>query len=186
VSQTLKADVAIIGAGIQGCSSAYHLAKRGLKVVVLERHWVARHASGVNAGGVRLLGRHISEVPLSLNAMQRWQTLDQELDGDTGFRRRSVINVAVNQADLDTLAARAEQMKALGYQHELALDEKALRERLPQIAEHCVGGVVSELDGYAIPYSSTRLFALPQSAWVPAFTAASRLRPSASAARPGS
>ncbi|WP_315982018.1 FAD-dependent oxidoreductase [Aliamphritea spongicola] len=58
-----KASVIIIGGGIQGCSTAYQLAKRGVDVLVLEKDRVARHASGVNAGGVRLLGRDIAEVP---------------------------------------------------------------------------------------------------------------------------
>lgn len=153
-------EVLIIGGGIQGASTSYHLAQRGVSVTVLEKDTVSRHASGVNAGGVRLLGRHVAEVAMSRSSMQRWQQLDDELDADTGFRCRSLINIAADEKDLDTLRAREEQMHAQGYSHEVMLDQRELRERLPHVTDHCVGGVVSEQDGYAIPFQSTQAFRL--------------------------
>lgn len=158
MKRSIKADVVIIGGGIQGCSTAYQLAKRGVQAVVVEKDSTSRHASGVNAGGVRLLGRHIAEVPLSKVAMERWQTLDDELNTDTGFRRRTLINIAADEKDIETLLARQEMMHGKGYFHEQMLDVKELRERLPHVAHHCAGGVVSEMDGYAIPFKATHAF----------------------------
>jgi len=154
----MKLDVIVIGGGIQGCSTAYHLARQGVKVAVIEKDHVSRHASGVNAGGVRVLGRHPAEIELSLASMQRWQTLDEELEGDTGFRRRSLINIAADEADVNTLNERQKMLKEKGYSHEKILDQKELRERLPHVNPVCVGGMVSEDDGYAIPYKSTFAF----------------------------
>lgn len=49
-----KADVVVIGGGIMGLSTAYHLAKNGVKrVVVLERSYLTAGASGRNGGGIR-------------------------------------------------------------------------------------------------------------------------------------
>src|SRR5256714_5381699 len=45
-----SADVAIVGAGIAGVATAYHVARSGAKVVVLEARPVADAASGRNAG----------------------------------------------------------------------------------------------------------------------------------------
>ena len=72
--------VVIIGAGIQGCATAFFLSQRGQSVIVLDKDHVGRHASGVNAGGVRRLGRDINEIPLSLAAMDWWHQIDQLLD----------------------------------------------------------------------------------------------------------
>ena len=70
--------VVVIGGGIQGCATAFFLAKRGQKVTLIEKDRIGRHASGVNAGGVRRLGRNILEIPLSLAAMDIWQNLYQD------------------------------------------------------------------------------------------------------------
>ncbi len=154
----MNADVLIIGGGIQGCATAYYLAKSGARVTVLEKDWVSRHASGVNAGGVRMLGRHLAEVELSKASMELWAGLDEELKADTGYRSRSYINIAVDEADMETVRARLAQMQVLGHFHEKIIDQQELRERLPHAAHHCIGGVVSEADGYAIPYQSTTAF----------------------------
>lgn len=47
---SVEADVAIVGAGVTGLSTALELTERGLGVVVLERKWVGAGASGTNAG----------------------------------------------------------------------------------------------------------------------------------------
>lgn len=151
----MNTEVIIIGGGIQGCASAYYLAKAGVKATVIEKDWISRHASGVNAGGVRSLGRHLSEVPLSIASIQMWQTLSDELHTDTGFRCKKLINIAADKADMQSLKARELQMHALGYHHEEILSRDALRDHLPFVAEHCVGGVISHTDGYAIPYQTT-------------------------------
>ena len=59
-----EADVVIVGAGIVGCATAYHLARRGVRVVVVERGRVAGEQSRKNWGFVRQQGRDPLEVPL--------------------------------------------------------------------------------------------------------------------------
>ena len=59
-------DVIVIGAGVVGCAAAYYLAKRGVKVTVLERREVACGASGRNGSGARQSGRDNRELPLAM------------------------------------------------------------------------------------------------------------------------
>ena len=56
------ADVAIVGGGIVGCSAAWRLAERGLKVALFERGVVASEQSSRAWGFVRQQGRHEAEV----------------------------------------------------------------------------------------------------------------------------
>jgi len=49
-----KVDVAIIGGGVHGCSTAYHLARKGFKVALFERDFISSGGSGRSAAGIRL------------------------------------------------------------------------------------------------------------------------------------
>ena len=152
------ADVLVIGGGLHGCSCALHLARRGLKALVLEKDHVGRHASGVNAGGVRRLGRHIAEVPLSVASMEMWHRIADLVDDDCGFERSGQVKIAENEAEFATLAARVDMLRALGFTHEELIDRAELRAVVPAIAAHCVGAIITRDDGAANPYRTTLAF----------------------------
>lgn len=151
-------DVIVIGGGLHGCSAALHLALRGATVTVLEKDYVGRHASGVNAGGVRRLGRDVAEVPLSVASLELWYRIQDLVDDDCGFEHHGQVKVAENEAELETLRRRAAELRALGYDHEEIIDQAELRALVPAIAEHCIGGIVSRADGAANPYRTTMAF----------------------------
>ena len=52
----IETDMLIIGGGIAGASTAYHLAQHGHDVTLLERGEIASEASGVNAGSIGAIG----------------------------------------------------------------------------------------------------------------------------------
>ncbi|WP_295805664.1 FAD-dependent oxidoreductase [uncultured Nitratireductor sp.] len=157
-TRQMTADLLVIGGGIHGCSAALHAALRGLRVIVFEKDTVARHASGVNAGGVRKLGRHIAEIPLSLHSMSIWRHIADLVDDDCGFQPAPQIKVAETEAELETLRRRVAELNGLGYTHERILDRQTMREHLPGVAEHCVGAIASLDDGFAQPYQTTFAF----------------------------
>lgn len=156
--QRTTAEVIVIGGGLHGCSAALHCALKGLSAIVVEKDTVARHASGVNAGGVRRLGRHFAEVPISVASMELWHNIAALVDDDCGFQPAPQIKVAETEAELQSLAARAAELRAAGYDHEELLDRDRLLALLPAVAPHCVGGLASLGDGFAEPYRTTFAF----------------------------
>src|SRR5260370_17091879 len=86
---SLSTEVMIIGAGVIGSSIAYHLARQGRQVLVVERSEIAASpaASWASAGGVRRQGRHPAEAMLAIEAIERWRTLEQELEADLHYRQ---------------------------------------------------------------------------------------------------
>jgi sarcosine oxidase subunit beta len=154
----VRPDVVVIGGGLHGCSSALHLARRGARVTVIEKDHVGRHASGVNAGGVRRLGRHLAEVPLAVAAMELWHRIGDLVDDDCGFESYGQVKVAENEAELTALRARVEELTRLGFSHEELIERRELREIVPAISEHCVGAIVCRRDGAANPYRTTLAF----------------------------
>lgn len=148
-----SADVLIVGGGLQGLSSAFQLARRGLKVRLLEAEYCGRHASGVNAGGVRTLGRHVAEIPLALAAREQlWHHLPEILGDDGGFVPSGQLQVAENEADEAKARERVAMLQGLGFQHEQWVDAQQVRELVPSISPHVVGGIWADRDGYALPY----------------------------------
>src|SRR5438105_7195104 len=155
---TITPDVIVIGGGLHGCSAALHLARRGARVTVLEKDYVGRHASGVNAGGVRRLGRPFAEVPLSVAAMELWHRIADLVDDDCGFVSHGQVKVAENESDLQVLRTRVGELANNGFTHEELVDRAGLRELVPAISDHCVGAIVCRRDGAADPYRTTLAF----------------------------
>ena len=151
-------DIIVIGAGLHGCSAALHLALRGCCVMVIEKNTAGRHASGVNAGGVRRQGRHLAEIPLSIASLELWHRIRDLVDDDCGFQATGHIKLAESAADMAILEERASQLRGLGFEHEEMVDQAETRRLVPAAAPHIVGGLISRRDGFADPARTTRAF----------------------------
>jgi len=154
----MAADVIIIGGGIQGCSTALHLALQGVQVMVIEKNYCGRHASGVNAGGVLRAGRYPVELPLSTAALKIWADAPNLVDDDCGFRPIGRLKVAESDEEMDKLAARYAMVQDLGYTHERLIDRKELRDMEPDIAAHAVGAIHAPGCGHANPFRTLNAF----------------------------
>jgi sarcosine oxidase, subunit beta len=155
---TPTTDALVVGGGLHGCSAALHLARRGYRVTLVEKNTAGRHASGVNAGGVRRLLRALPEVPLSVASMEMWHRIGQLVEDDTGFKISGQVAVAETEAGFERLRARAQEMASLGYTHEELIGPDELYRVLPALTPGCVGGLISREDGFASPYHTTIAF----------------------------
>lgn len=155
-----EADVLVIGGGLHGTSSAFHLACGGASVIVLEADYVARHSSGVNAGGVRTLGRPLPEIPLALMSREMWHTLPEIVGDDGGFVPSGQLKIAETQAEFEECRERVALLEAHGFTHEKLIDREMVLELEPALAPHVTGGIWVERDGYALPFRTTTAFRL--------------------------
>lgn len=151
-------DVAVVGGGLHGLSAALHLARAGRRVVVIERRWTGRHASGATAAGVRTLNRDLAEVPISLEAMAMWHRIEEIVGDDCGFQAQGQLNVAERDEHMPALVQREARMRSLGYAHEELIDAKELRRLVPALSPHCVGALVARRDGAADPHRTILAF----------------------------
>jgi sarcosine oxidase, subunit beta len=150
----IAADVAIVGAGIMGLSIALELARRGQRVVVLERWLIGAKASGRNAGGVRQQGRVMPEIPLAQMAVAIWQGLADSLRRPTGYRQTGHIYVAESAKDLDSIAVHSSQERQLGLTTEL-IGPEDIRRLAPGIGPDLAGAKYCPTDGVADPARAT-------------------------------
>lgn len=80
-------DVIIIGGGIHGASLAFHLTKKGVKPIILEKQFIASGATGRSSGLVRMHYDLEPESRLAWISFQYFRNWSDYVGGDSGFTR---------------------------------------------------------------------------------------------------
>jgi sarcosine oxidase, subunit beta len=154
-------EVLIIGSGVIGSSIAYHLARQGRQVLVVERSKVATRpaASWASAGGVRRQGRYPAEAPLASEAITRWSTLEQELEADLHYRRGGNLLLAESDIEAEQFVTFVHHQHELGFNDIELLDRQQVHDLVPGLNGRVMAGSYSPADGQADPPRTTRAFA---------------------------
>ncbi len=120
-------DAAIVGAGIVGCSIAYELAKKGLRVTVVDRGPIGREASWA-AGGI-LTPVHLADYPsalaeLCVRAQEGYAAFVEEIRGseDPELRRTGLLLLVRDDRDAQIARTLEEWKRARGQPVELRSD----------------------------------------------------------------
>ncbi|MBI2847377.1 MAG: FAD-binding oxidoreductase [Chloroflexi bacterium] len=153
-----EAEVLIIGAGIAGCSLAYFLAKRGVRVIVLEKWDVASEASGRAGGGVRSQNRQGPELPLMKEGIDLWQSFSRGFKTDTGFMQCGNLYVAETPEDMAEVEADHAKARQAGLDVHL-VTARQVKELVPSLEMSVQGGTLSPRDGHTDPAQTTRAIA---------------------------
>ena len=128
-----RVDVAIIGGGIMGLSTAYHLSRRTkLRIAVLERGYLVSGASGRNGGGLRMQWGDAGNVALMMESIDMCRSLAQELGINLWFRQGGYLFLARSEAGEARLVRNEALHRELGAPTRLLTGTEAL-EIVPQL-----------------------------------------------------
>ena len=148
-------DIIIIGGGVMGASTLYHLAVRGQKNVVLleSEPFFGTGATGRCAGGVRYQFSTEINVRLSLESLPMLERFKDEIGQEVNYRQCGYLLVATNEDDAAAFKRNVELQNRLGVQTEL-LSGDELRKRLPQMRfDDAMAGTFHQKDGLVDPNS---------------------------------
>ena len=151
-------DVIVVGAGITGASTAYHLAALGAgKVLLIERGAAASGGTGQSAAIVR---QHYS-APVAIRlvkaSVEKFAAMPEELAA-AGVFERSGWYFLLNEEMLEGARANAAMQREIGIETRF-LDAADWEDRLPWLNAEGVAGVIHEpASGFADPVRATEAY----------------------------
>ncbi|MGV2986111.1 FAD-dependent oxidoreductase [Vibrio sp. E150_011] len=158
-----ESDFVVIGGGLVGLFSAYHLAKSGMSVTLLDGGRTNGQASGGNAGSLhaQLLSFDFSEssalmpadhtLSLQCEAIDYWKTLELEMNADFELSQQGGLMVADNDLGLLKLEKKVARERRLGVDVEL-IDRAQLRNLEPALSNNLVGAALCHNEGKVNPH----------------------------------
>ncbi|TMJ03355.1 MAG: FAD-binding oxidoreductase [Alphaproteobacteria bacterium] len=163
-------DAIVVGAGISGAATAYHVAKGGAKTLLLERGEPASGGTGKSAAIIRQSYSTPLLVRLARASITMFENAKNELGRDAGFVQDGYCFV-VSREMVDGAKKNVAMQKSLGIVNEWS-EGPGFPQHLSEIDPDGIAGVVYEPHGgYADPVQATE-------AYVEAFkTAGGEFRP---------
>jgi glycine oxidase len=162
----MRADVVVVGAGVQGSSVALRLAQAGSKVIVLERAVPGAEASSAAAGILSPGVEAVEPGPfydLCRASLARYPGFVRDVEALSGMwvglRGGGTIEVALDDEHARVLAARAEKIQKHGLPVEV-LDDAAVRRLEPALSPDARGALYFEEESSLDPRLLARAVAI--------------------------
>jgi sarcosine oxidase, subunit beta len=144
-------DLAIIGGGITGLSTAFHACERGIgKVVVYERVGIGAGASGVQPGGVRQQWATKLNCLMARESLAFYRQIVERLESrvDPGFRECGYLFLAHSDPTLERLRTNVELQTSVGVPSRIVSSEEAAEIAPGLVPDGVLGGAFCPEDGY--------------------------------------
>ncbi len=155
-----SAKVVVIGGGVTGCSTAYHLAKFGWKdTILLERDQLTSGTTWHAAGLVSQLGPSAGVTKIRKYSLELYKKLEKEIDFSSGLKLNGALSIATTKGRWQELKRQATTAQLFDVNVEV-LNIDQIKKIYPIINEKDVlGGIFMPGDGQADPIGVTNLLA---------------------------
>jgi sarcosine oxidase subunit beta len=153
-----RADVIVIGAGVVGCSIAYHLARQRIRVLVLDKAGICAGMSARSGALVRMHYTYAPEAELAWQSLAQFENWRETVGGDCGFTRCGFA-IVVGAENAERLRANVAMLKLAGVETEvLSASELGRLEPAARLNDVALAACEPR-SGYADPVATTRSLA---------------------------
>jgi sarcosine oxidase subunit beta len=150
------ADCVIIGGGVVGCSLAYHLARAGMRPILLERGQLGAGSTARGAGGVRQQFSTEINVRIGMLSRRLLERFEDEIDATADLREIGYLFVASDASQMEQFARNVEMQHRVGLTDVQLLDRDGITALVPQLnVDDVHGGTFCASDGLAGPNEVT-------------------------------
>ncbi len=148
-----RASVVIVGGGVMGLATAYHLARCGVKdVLVLERDYLNAGASGRNGGGIRMQWSTPAMIDLMKESIGTCRSLARELRINIWLRQGGYLFLSRRDKDMAAATERVALQNSLGVNSRV-LTPAACAKVVPGLTvTDVLGGTFNADDGVIFPW----------------------------------
>jgi sarcosine oxidase subunit beta len=158
VDRSIVTDIVIVGGGVIGASTAFHLASRGAKVTLVDRGGIASGMTAKSGGFVQTHWDRLAEVKLIAFARDMFQHWDERVGGDCGWTQQGYLHVT--GAKHEPRVRWVHQMLLDNQLESHWLDPVELAKLQPLLhTGDLVGGAYEPTSGWANPVATTRSLA---------------------------
>ncbi len=155
------AKVVVIGGGVVGVSTLYHLVKKGWSDCVLfERKELTSGSTWHAAGLLPLFNMSYSVGQLHKYSVELYKSLEEETGQDVGIRPVSNIRLATNQDRMDEYHQYAGVAQTIGVQVDFLTPEEVIDIWPFAKKDGLIGAIRHPEDGYVQPADLTQAFAI--------------------------
>src|SRR5262249_56321793 len=155
-----QARAVIIGGGIIGCSTAYHLARLGWQdIVLIERNKLTSGSTWHAAGLVGQLRTSANITQLLKYSVELYAKLEQETDQATGWKMNGGPRLACNAERLTEIKRQATTARSFGLEMHLLSPEEARKLWPIMDVSDLVGAAFLPTDGQTNPSDTTQALA---------------------------
>lgn len=140
----------VIGCGIVGACTAYHLARSGIDVTVLERDTIGSGSTSKAAGGFRAQFFDELNIRMALENIRRLVNFDAEFDTDIGMKQWGYLFL-LRDSEVEPFRNAVALQRSYGVPSEL-IDPGAAQEMVPGIrTDDLAAATFCPLDGTCTP-----------------------------------
>ena len=156
-----KADVVIVGGGVNGCALAYELSLKGIKAVVVERKHLASGATGRCGAGIRQQWSSRENAALAIESVRIFERLEEELGSSIGLRQGGYLIAIHDEKDMEQAEKNVEMQRSLGLDVSI-LEADEINDIVPILdieGMKAIGATFCPTDGHADPFKTTYAYA---------------------------